>query len=86
MAQLTITDAARVTGVSRVTLHRYSKAGQLSRSADGTINTAAHVSACLANRWRIASGPRPCGYNHAVKQGSKVCGPCTAALSTMARV
>src|SRR5262249_19726970 len=40
MAKLTITDAARVTGVSRVTLHRYIKAGKLSRSADGTIDTA----------------------------------------------
>ena len=40
MAKLTITDAARVTGVSRVTLHRYIKAGKLSRSVDGTIDTA----------------------------------------------
>src|SRR5215467_13362487 len=40
MAKLTISDAARVTGVSRVTLHRYIKAGKLSRSADGTIDTA----------------------------------------------
>src|SRR5215510_12178057 len=40
MARLTITDAARVTGVSRVTLHRYIKAGKLSRSTDGTIDTA----------------------------------------------
>jgi hypothetical protein len=40
MAKLSITDAARVTGVSRVTLHRYIKAGKLSRSTDGTIDTA----------------------------------------------
>ena len=40
MAKLSLTDAARVTGVSRVTLHRYIKAGKLSRSADGTIDTA----------------------------------------------
>ena len=40
MAQLTITDAARITGVSRVTLHRYIKAGKLSRSPDGTLDTA----------------------------------------------
>src|SRR5215510_5228640 len=40
MAKLTISDAARVAGVSRVTLHRYIKAGKLSRSADGTIDTA----------------------------------------------
>jgi hypothetical protein len=40
MAQLTISDAARVTGVSRVTLHRYIKAGKLSRTPDGLIDTA----------------------------------------------
>jgi hypothetical protein len=40
MARLTITEAARVTGVSRVTLHRYIKAGKLSRSPDGTLDTA----------------------------------------------
>jgi hypothetical protein len=40
MAKLSISDAARVTGVSRVTLHRYIKAGKLSRSADGTVDTA----------------------------------------------
>ncbi len=40
MAKLTITDAARVTGVSRVPLHHYIKAGKLSRSTDGTIDTA----------------------------------------------
>jgi hypothetical protein len=39
MAKLTITDAARVTGVSRVTLHRYIKAGKLSRRTDGTSDT-----------------------------------------------
>jgi len=40
MAKLTITDAARVTGVSRVPLHRYIKAGKLSRTPDGLIDTA----------------------------------------------
>jgi DNA-binding transcriptional MerR regulator len=40
MAQLTISDAARATGVSRVTLHRYIKAGKLSRTPDGLIDTA----------------------------------------------
>ncbi len=39
MAKLSISDAARVAGVSRVTLHRYIKSGKLSRSADGTIDT-----------------------------------------------
>ena len=40
MAQLTISDAARVAGVSRVTLHRYIKAGKVSRTPDGLIDTA----------------------------------------------
>ena len=43
MAKLSISDAARVTSVSRVsrvTLHRYIKSGKLSRSADGTVDTA----------------------------------------------
>jgi len=40
VAQLTISDAARVAGVSRVTLHRYIKAGKLSRTPDGLIDTA----------------------------------------------
>jgi hypothetical protein len=40
MAQLTISEAARVAGVSRVTLHRYIKAGKLSRTADGLLDTA----------------------------------------------
>jgi len=40
MAKLTITDAARVTGVSRMLLYRYIKAGKLSRTPDGLIDTA----------------------------------------------
>ena len=39
MAKLSISDAARVAGVSRVTLHRYIKAGKLSRTPDGLIDT-----------------------------------------------
>lgn len=39
MAKLSISDAARVAGVSRVTLHRYMKAGKLSRTPDGSIDT-----------------------------------------------
>jgi hypothetical protein len=40
MAVLTITDAARVTGVSRMLLYRYIKTGKLSRTPDGLIDTA----------------------------------------------
>jgi hypothetical protein len=45
MAKLSISDAARVSGVSRVTLHRYIKAGRLSRLPDGSIDTAELVRA-----------------------------------------
>ncbi len=40
MAKLTVSDAARVTGVSRMLLYRYIKAGKLSRTPDGLIDTA----------------------------------------------
>jgi hypothetical protein len=40
MARLTITDAARVTGVSRMLLYRYIKSGKLSRTPEGLIDTA----------------------------------------------
>jgi hypothetical protein len=40
VAQLSVSDAARVAGVSRVTLHRYIKAGKLSRTPEGLIDTA----------------------------------------------
>src|SRR5215831_5227338 len=40
MALLTVTDAARVTGVSRMLLYRYIKAGKLSRTPGGLIDTA----------------------------------------------
>jgi len=40
MARLRITEAAKATGVSRVTLFRHIKDGTLSRSPDGTIDTA----------------------------------------------
>ena len=40
MDKLTISDAARVTGVSRKLLYRYIKAGKLSRTPDGLIDTA----------------------------------------------
>src|SRR6266446_849421 len=40
MAKLTISDAARVIGVSRMLLYRYIKVGKLSRTPDGLIDTA----------------------------------------------
>jgi hypothetical protein len=40
MAQLTISDAARVAGVARSTLHRAIHAGRLSVDPDGRLDTA----------------------------------------------
>ena len=40
MAKLTLSEAARVTGVSRMLLYRHIKAGKLSRTPDGMIDTA----------------------------------------------
>ena len=48
MAFLSISEAARVTGVSRVTLHRYINAGRLSRRPDGKIDTTELVRAGLS--------------------------------------
>lgn len=40
MAKLTVSDAARVTGASRMLLYRYIKTGKLSRTSDGFLDTA----------------------------------------------
>src|SRR5215510_1310190 len=40
MALLTIVDAVRLTGVSRVQLYRYLKAGRISRTPEGFLDTA----------------------------------------------
>ena len=40
MALLTIVDAVRLTGVSRAQLYRYIKAGRISRTPDGFLDTA----------------------------------------------
>jgi hypothetical protein len=47
MAKRTNSDAARVTGVSRMLLYRYIKAGKLSRAPDGLIDTAEILRASL---------------------------------------
>ncbi len=52
MAKLTLSDAARVTGVSRMLLYRYIKAGKLSRTPDGLIDTAELLRAGLALQHR----------------------------------
>src|ERR1043166_9345665 len=50
MAKLTIVDAARVTGVSRSQLYRYIRAGKLSRTPDGLLDTAELLRAGLPLR------------------------------------
>ena len=40
MAKLTVSDASRVAGVARSTLHRAIRAGRLSADADGRLDTA----------------------------------------------
>jgi hypothetical protein len=40
MAKLSISEASRVAGVSRVTLHRYIKAGKLRQQTDGKVDSA----------------------------------------------
>ena len=52
MATLTITDAARVTGVSRMLLYRYIKSGKLSRTPEGLIDTAELLRAGLLLQYR----------------------------------
>jgi hypothetical protein len=52
MAKLTLSDAARVSGVSRMLLYRYIKAGKLSRTPDGMIDTAELLRAGLALQYR----------------------------------
>jgi hypothetical protein len=74
MAKLTISDAARVTGVSRVTLHRYIKAGKLSRSADGTIDTAELL--------RIGLTLQPVTVQQAVAEQRPVTVPATASVAS----
>src|SRR4029453_17273719 len=57
MAKLTITDAARVTGVSRMLLYRYIKSGKLSRTPEGLIDTAELLRAGLMLHTRDVTIP-----------------------------
>src|SRR5262245_5474528 len=50
MATRTITDAARITGVSRSQLYRYIRSGKLSRTPDGQLDTAELLRAGLPLR------------------------------------
>jgi hypothetical protein len=59
MAKLTVTDAARVTGVSRMLLYRYIKAGKLSRTPDGLIDTAELLRAGLLLQTSDVTPPVP---------------------------
>jgi hypothetical protein len=57
MARLTVSDAARVTGVSRMLLYRYIKAGKLSRTSDGLIDTAELLRAGLVLQTSDVTSP-----------------------------
>src|SRR5262244_774733 len=50
MALLTIVDAVRLTGVSRAQLYRYLKAGRISRTPEGLLDTAELLRAGLLLR------------------------------------
>jgi hypothetical protein len=57
MALLTIMDAVRLTGVSRAQLYRYIKAGRLSRTPDGFLDTAELLRAGLMLQLRDETVP-----------------------------
>jgi AcrR family transcriptional regulator len=60
MAKLTISDAARVTGVSRMLLYRYMKSGKLSRTPEGLLDTAELLRAGLVLQHSdVTSGVTP---------------------------
>jgi hypothetical protein len=57
MALLTIVDAVRLTGVSRAQLYRYIKAGRISRTPDGFLDTAELLRAGLMLQVRDETVP-----------------------------
>jgi hypothetical protein len=57
MALLTMVDAVRLTGVSRAQLYRYLKAGRISRTPDGFLDTAELLRAGLMLHMRDETGP-----------------------------
>src|SRR5712691_6459107 len=59
MAKLTISDAARVAGVARSTLHRAIRAGRLSVDPDGHIDTAELLRACSGREGLNLTGESP---------------------------
>jgi len=81
MATLTITDAARVTGVSRMLLYRYIKSGKLSRTPEGLIDTAELLRAGLMLHTRdVTRGVTPL---HGVTEGTVTPDPSvTSTVST----
>jgi hypothetical protein len=57
MALLTMVDAVRLTGVSRAQLYRYLKAGRISRTPDGFLDTAELLRAGLMLQMRDETAP-----------------------------
>jgi excisionase family DNA binding protein len=62
MAKLTVSDAARVTGVSRMLLYRYIKAGKLSRTSERRLRPArqgmANIETTAASDVAVRPGKR----------------------------
>jgi len=63
MALLTMVDAVRLTGVSRAQLYRYIKAGRLSRTPDGFLDTAELLRAGLMLQMRDETAPVSMTHN-----------------------
>jgi hypothetical protein len=63
MALLTIVDAVRLTGVSRAQLYRYLKAGRISRTPDGFLDTAELLRAGLMLQLRDETVPVSMTHN-----------------------
>src|SRR6266704_1455348 len=88
MATLTITDAARVTGVSRMLLYRYIKAGKLSRTPEGLIDTAELLRAGLMLQTSDVTTPVTTLHGvtpHPVTAETSVTSPVTPAVTATGR-
>jgi Helix-turn-helix domain len=72
MATLTVVEAARVTGVSRSQLYRYIKAGKLSRTPEGLIDTAELLRAGLLLHVPSVPLPVPAAHDATVSAVSPV--------------
>ena len=82
MAILTVVEAARVTGVSRSQLYRYIRAGKLSRTPEGLLDTAELLRAGLMLHVPSVSPPVPETHNATTPAVSSVPEPVPRVAST----